>query len=106
MNAGSKIENDNLERTPTQVPSIKYVTLEGRGGPRRCDSCDRGKGQEHVTYVTLIIFLIQHGLLSKMVYRNAKYVIVTRSYAFFKYTQNLIGNITLLRVIIYVASVN
>src|SRR6218665_1972447 len=43
--------------------------------------------------------LIQHGLLSKMVYLNAKYVIATRSYEFFKYTQNLIGNITLLRVI-------
>src|SRR6218665_3210849 len=49
---------------------------------------------------------IQHCLLSKMVYLNAKYVIATRSYEFFKYTQNLIGNITLLRVIISVASVN
>jgi len=50
--------------------------------------------------------LIQHSLLSKMVYFNLKYVIATRSYAFFYYTQNHIGNITLSRVIISVASVN
>jgi len=43
-----------------------------------------------------------------MVYLNAKYVIATRSYEFYiyMYTQNLIGNITLLRVIISVASVS
>ena len=51
--------------------------------------------------------LIQHCLLHKMVYLNVKYVIATRSYDFFCiYTQNLIGNITLSRVIISVASVN
>jgi len=44
--------------------------------------------------------------MSKVVYLNVKYVIAARSYEFFKYTQNLIGNITLLRVIISVASVN
>ena len=38
-------------------------------------------------------------------YLNVKYVIATRSYELFIYTQNLIGNITLLRVIISVASV-
>ena len=37
---------------------------------------------------------------------NVKYVIATRSYEFFIYTQNLIGNIILSRVIIPVASVN
>src|SRR6218665_2955221 len=45
----------------------------------------------------------------KMVYLNVKYVIATRSYEFFYiglYTQNLIGNIALSRVIIPVASVN
>jgi len=41
-----------------------------------------------------------------MVYLNVKYVIATRSYDLFIYTQNLIGNITLTRVIIPVASVN
>jgi len=41
-----------------------------------------------------------------MVYLNVKYVIVTRSYEFFIYTQNLIENITLSRVNISVASVN
>ena len=41
-----------------------------------------------------------------MVYLNVKYVIAIRSYAFFIYTQNLIRNITLSRVIISVASVN
>jgi len=41
-----------------------------------------------------------------MVYLNVKYVIATRSYEFFIYTQNIIGNITLSRVIISVASVN
>ena len=43
-----------------------------------------------------------------MVYFIAKYVIATRSYEFviYMYTQNLIGNITLSRVIISVASVN
>ena len=52
--------------------------------------------------------LIQHCLLSKMVYLNVKYVIATRSYEFFIYTQNHIGNITLSRVIkcISVAPVN
>jgi len=42
-----------------------------------------------------------------MVYMNVKYVIATRSYIydFFKYTQNVFGNITLLRVIISVATV-
>src|SRR6218665_1652703 len=39
--------------------------------------------------------LIQHCLLSTMVYLNVKYVIDTRSYEFFIYSQNLIGNITL-----------
>ena len=38
-----------------------------------------------------------------MVYLNVKYVIATRSYNFFIYTQNLIGNFTLSRVIISVA---
>ena len=41
-----------------------------------------------------------------MVYLNVKYVIATRNYEFFIYTQNLIDNITLSRVIISVASVN
>jgi len=41
-----------------------------------------------------------------MVYLNVKSVIDTRSYEFFIYTQNLIGNITISRVIISVASVN
>src|SRR6218665_1643627 len=50
--------------------------------------------------------LIQHCLWHKMVYLNIIYVIATRNYEFFKYTQNLIGNITLLSVIISVASVN
>src|SRR6218665_3587176 len=51
--------------------------------------------------------LIQHCLLSTMVYLNVKYnVIDTRSYEFFIYSQNLIGNITLSRVIISVASAN
>ena len=36
--------------------------------------------------------LIQHCFLSKMGYLNVKYVIATRSYEFFIYTQNLIGN--------------
>ena len=39
-------------------PSIKYVTLEGAGGPRRCDSLWQ-RAQEHVTS-QLIIFLITH----------------------------------------------
>src|SRR6218665_3860664 len=43
----------------------------------------------------VIYRLIQHCLLSKMVYLNAKYVIATPSYQFFIYTQNLIRNITL-----------
>ena len=50
--------------------------------------------------------LIQHYLLRKMLYLNVKYVIATRSYELFIYTQNLIGNITLSRVIISAASVN
>ena len=55
--------------------------------------------------------LIQHCLLSKVVYLNVKYVIATRNYEFFiytctMYTQNLIENITLLIVIIPVAAVN
>ena len=51
--------------------------------------------------------LIQHCLLRKRVYFNVKYVIATRRYGFcIIYTQNLIGNITLSRVIISVASVN
>jgi len=41
-----------------------------------------------------------------MVYLIVKYVIATRSYEFLIYTQNLIGNITLSRVIIFVASAN
>ena len=41
-----------------------------------------------------------------MVYFNIIYVIATRNYEFFIYTQNLIGNITFSRVIISVASVN
>src|SRR6218665_40796 len=47
-------------------------------------------------------FDILHCLLSKMVYLNVKYVIVTRNYEFSTYTctQNLIGNITLSIVII------
>ena len=56
----------------------------------------------------MIQCLIQHCLLSKMVYLNVKYVIAIRSYEFllYIYTQNLIGNMTLSRVIIPVASVN
>ena|SRR6218665_1024015 len=50
--------------------------------------------------------LIQHCLLSKMVYLNIKYVIATRSYEFFIYKQNLNENITLSIVIIRVAAVN
>src|SRR6218665_365542 len=50
--------------------------------------------------------LIQHCLLSKMVYLNLKYVTANRSYYVFIHTQNLFGNITLSRVIISVASVN
>src|SRR6218665_4154964 len=45
--------------------------------------------------------LIQRCLLRKMVYLNVKCVNATRTYEFY-----LIGNITLSRVIIYVASVN
>jgi len=41
-----------------------------------------------------------------MMYLNVKYDIATRSYEFFVYTQNLIGYITLSRVLIPVASVN
>jgi len=44
-----------------------------------------------------------------MVYLNVKYVIATRSYMYefiYIYTRNLIGNITLSRVIIPVASAN
>ena len=41
-----------------------------------------------------------------MVYLNVKYTIATRNYEFFIYTQNLVGKITLSRVIISVASVN
>jgi len=42
-----------------------------------------------------------------MVYLNVKYIIIaTRSYEFCIYTQNLIGNVTLSKVIISVASVN
>jgi len=41
-----------------------------------------------------------------MVHLNVKYVIATRSDELFIYTQNLIGNITLSRVIISIASVN
>jgi len=41
-----------------------------------------------------------------MVYLRVKYIIATRSYAFFIYTQNLIGNITLSIAIISVAAVN
>jgi len=37
---------------------------------------------------------------------NIKYVIATQSYEFYIYTQNLIGNNILSRVIISVASVN
>ena len=34
----------------TKGPSIKYVTREGGGGPRRCDSLwQREGGKEHVT---------------------------------------------------------
>jgi len=54
--------------------------------------------------VGLIPRLIQHCLLSKMVYLNVKYGIATRNYEFFIYTQNLIGNITLSIVIIPVAA--
>src|SRR6218665_1023328 len=55
---------------------------------------------EHLLYSTVTTYcviqrLIQHCLLSKMVYLNIKYVIATRSYEFLIYTQNLIGNITL-----------
>jgi len=50
--------------------------------------------------------LIQHCLLIKMLYLYVKCVIAARSYEFFIYTQNLIGTITLSRVIIFVAAVN
>ena len=39
-----------VQRQPSWGPPIKYVTLEGGGGPRRCDSLwQRERGQEHVT---------------------------------------------------------
>src|SRR6218665_2794073 len=47
--------------------------------------------------------LIQHYLLSKMVYLNVKYFIATRSYDFFIYTQNLFENIPLWGFIISVS---
>jgi len=50
--------------------------------------------------------LIQHCLLSKMVYVNVKYVIATRNIVFVICTQNLIENIRLSIVIIPVAAVN
>jgi len=44
--------------------------------------------------------------VSKTVYLDVKYVIVTRNYDFFMYTQNLIENITLSIGIILVAALN
>jgi len=54
----------------------------------------------------VIQLLIQHCLLSKTVYLKVKYVIATRNYDFFLYTQNLIGIITLSIVIIPVAALS
>jgi len=44
--------------------------------------------------------LIQHCLLSKIVYLNLKFVLLLEAMNFYIYTQNHIGNITLSRVII------
>jgi len=42
--------NRERSRRDSKGPSIKYVTLEGGGGPRRCDSLWQGeRGKEHVT---------------------------------------------------------
>src|SRR6218665_1506724 len=77
------------------------IGYQGGGGYHPLRFCVKFK----ILYL-VIQRLIQHCLLSKMVYLNVKYIIATRSYEFFTYTQNLIGNITLSRVIISVASVN
>ena len=48
--------------SPNQGPSIKYVTLEGEGGPRRCDSLWQGRGSRacEVTLIKIVIIYMKH----------------------------------------------